>query len=124
MAAEQGFFDGIRGHKRLKTVEKQMERINGEFQSMYADSPEMAFLEEEIQWEETSRLIFTMALRNVHFAWNGLRDHGFLRLCRKWVEQNRINVMTARSTVVMIRSILPVAMCQELGEELAALEIS
>lgn len=122
--AEQGFFDGIRGHKRVKTVEKQIEKVNGEFQTRYGETQEMIYLEEEIQWEGTAKLIFVMAQRNVHFTWNGLRDYGFIRLCRKWIAEHGQRMMTPKATVAMVRSILPAAMCEELGEELSALELS
>lgn len=124
MAAEQGFLGGIRGHKRTKTVEKQIEKVSGEFQTQYGSVPEMLYLEQELRWEGSSKLIFLMAQRNVHFTWNGLRDYGFIRLCRKWAAGNGVKTMDAAAATSMIRSILPIAMCEELGEELAALEIS
>lgn len=124
MATEQGFFSGIRGHKRSKTMEKQLEKVNSEFQIQYEGTPEMVYLKEKIHWESPSELIFTMAQRNVHFAWNGLRDYGFIRLCRKWVADHDTQTMNAELTASMIKSILPAVMCEELGEELSALEIS
>lgn len=124
MAVEQSFLGGIRGHKRTKTVEKQIEKVRGEFQAQYSGTPEMLYLENEIGWEGASKLIFLMAQRNVHFAWNGLRDYGFIRLCRKWIDETDVKTMDAAAATSMIRSILPAAMCEELGEELSALEIS
>ena len=120
---EQNFYEGLRGHRRVKTLEKQIERISEEFDIRYADTPEMIFLEESVQWEGPSRLIFRMAQRNVHFKWNGLRDYGFIRLCKKWITDNEITTLSAKAAGAMIRSILPVRMCEELGEEIAALEI-
>lgn len=120
---EQNFYEGLRGQKRLRTLEKQIEKIRNEFETRYADTPEMVFLEEEIQWEGPSRLIFLMAQRNVHFEWNGLRDYGFIRLCREWIAENEITVLSAKAAASMIRNILPAQMCEELGEELSALEI-
>ncbi len=120
---EQNFYDGLRGHRRVKTLEKHIERISEEFATQYADTPEMVFLEESIQWEGPSKLIFLMAQRNVHFAWNGLRDYGFIRLCKKWIIDNEITVLSAKAAGTMIRSILPVQMCEDLGDEITALEI-
>ena len=124
MAAEQRFLGGIRGHKLAKTVEKQIEKVSGEFQPQYSGVPEMLYLENEIRWEGPSKLIFLMAQRNVNFAWNGIRDYGFIRLCQKWVRGNDVKVMDAAAAISMIRSILPAAMCEELAEELSAMEIS
>ena len=120
---EQGIFEGRRGNKRLKAIEKQKEQIYGEFQSAYKESPEMRFLKEEVRWEGTAELLFAMAMRDVHFAWKGLRDYGFLRLCKKWVEEKDETVMTAATVAAMIRTVLPEGMCKELGDELAELEV-
>lgn len=124
MPMEQNFYDGRRGHKRLKAIEKQIEKISGEFETSYADAPEMVFLNEDVRWEGPSRLIFMMAFRNVHFTWNGLRDYGFIRLCRKWILENRITSLTTQEVVVMIKAILPAQMCDELSDELSAMEIA
>lgn len=120
---DQSFYDGLRGNRRLKALEKQIDKISQEFETRYADTPEMIFLEEEVRWEGPSKLIFVMAQRNVHFTWNGLRDYGFIRLCRKWILDNESTTLSAKAAAAMIRSILPVRMCEELGEELTALEI-
>lgn len=120
---EQGIFEGRRGSKRLKAIEKHKEQIYGEFQSAYAEAQEMRFFKEEVRWEGTAELLFAMAMRDVHFAWNGLRDYGFLRLCKKWMEENRVATMTSTGVAAMLRTILPEAMCKELGEELAELEV-
>lgn len=123
MASEQGFYDGRRGYKRLKAIEKQTEKVLGEFKTEYEDSPEMKFLQGEIRWEGTSQLLLVMARRNVHFEWNGIRDYGFIRLCAKWIKEEGLTAMTPKAAAAMIRSILPEEMCRELGEELSALEI-
>ena len=120
---EQSIFEGRRGNKRLKAIEKHKEKVLSEFTTEYENSPEMRFLREDIGWEGTAELVFVMAMRNVHFTWNGLRDYGFLRLCRKWVEENQLTAMTPKTAAAMTRSILPEEMCQELSEELSALEI-
>lgn len=120
---EQGLFEGRRGSKRLKAIERQLEKVLSEFENDYENTPEMHFLQENIRWEGTAELIFAMAMRNVHFAWDGVRDYGFLRLCMRWIEEENINTMTPKSVATMTRSILPESMCQELGEELSALEI-
>lgn len=120
---DQGLFEGRRGNKRLKAIERQLEKVRSEFETDYENTPEMRFLNEEVRWEGTAELIFAMALRNVHFTWDGLRDYGFLRLCTKWIKEEEINVMIPKLVAVMTRSILPEEMCQELGEELSALEI-
>lgn len=120
---EQGLFEGRRGSKRLKAIERQLEKVLSEFENDYEDTPEMHFLQENIRWEGTAELIFAMAMRNVHFTWDGVRDYGFLRLCMRWIEEENINTMTPKAVATMTRSILPESMCQELGEELSALEI-
>lgn len=120
---EQGLFEGRRGSKRLKAIERQLEKVLSEFENDYENTPEMHFLQENIRWEGTAELIFAMAMRNVHFAWDGVRDYGFLRLCMRWIEEENINIMTPKAVATMTRSILPESMCQELGEELSALEI-
>lgn len=120
---EQGLFEGRRGSKRLKAIERQLEKVLSEFENDYENTPEMHFLQEKVRWEGTAELIFAMAMRNVHFTWDGVRDYGFLRLCMRWIEEENINTMTPKSVATMTRSILPESMCQELGEELSALEI-
>ena len=120
---EQGIFDIRRGSKRLKAIEKQKQQIYGEFQNAYEDSQEMKFLKEAVRWEGTAELLFAMAIRNVHFAWKGLRDYGFLRLCKKWIEENDETVMTPEAVMAMTKTILPEEMCKTLEEELADLEI-
>lgn len=120
---EQGLFEGRRGSKRLKAIERQLEKVLSEFENDYEDTPEMHFLQENVRWEGTAELIFAMAMRNVHFTWDGVRDYGFLRLCVRWIEEENMNIMTPKSVATMTRSILPESMCQELGEELSALEI-
>ena len=120
---EQGLFEGRRGSKRLKAIERQLEKVLSEFENDYENTPEMHFLQEKVRWEGTAELIFAMAMRNVHFTWDGVRDYGFLRLCMRCIEEENINTMTPKSVATMTRSILPESMCQELGEELSALEI-
>ena len=120
---EQGIFEGRRGSKRLKAIEKQKQQIYGEFQNEYENSQEMKFLKEAVRWEGTAELLFAMAIRDVHFAWNGLRDFGFLRLCKKWIEEQEETVMTPEAVTEMTKAILPKEMCETLEEELADLEI-
>ena len=67
-------------------------------------------------------ILFAMAMRDVHFAWNGLRDYGFLRLCKKWIEEKEETVMTPEAVMAMIKTILPEEMCKTLDEELVDLE--
>lgn len=123
MAIEQSIFDGRRGQKKLKLIEKQKEKVLGEFNTEYENSQEMHFLREAIRWEGAAELVYVMAMRNVHFAWNGLRDYGFLRLCKKWIEEKNLQVLTSKDAAAMIKSVLPEEMCQELSEELSAMEI-
>ena len=98
-------------------------KILSEFTTEYENSQEMRFLREEIRWEGMAELMLVLAMRNVNFAWNGLRDHGFLRLCKRWVEESGLETVTTKDTEVMIKSILPERMWDELDEELSALEI-
>ena len=123
MAVEQGIFDGRRGQKRLKLIEKHKVKILGEFTTEYENSQEMRFLRDEIRWEGMAELLLVLAMRNVNFAWNGLRDHGFLRLCKRWLEESGLETVTTKDAEVMIKSILPERMWDELDEELSALEI-
>ena len=123
MPMEKGFYDGRRGQKRLKAIEKQIAKVNAEFDNLYIDDPEMIFLNEEIKWEGSAKLTFIMALRNVNYTWDGIRDYGFLRLCRQWIADNDKTVMTPDDTAEMLRGILPVKMCHDLSEQLAALDI-
>lgn len=120
---EQGIFDGRRGQKRLKLIEKQREKVLGEFTTEYENSQEMRFLKQEVRWEGTAELTFAMAMRNVNFAWNGLRDYGFLRLCKSWIEEAKLTVMAPKDAEAMIKAVLPEAMWAELDEELSSLEI-
>ncbi len=124
MSMEQNLYEGRKGQKRLKAIEKQIRRINEEFEHNYANAPEMIYLEEEVRWEGTSKLIFSIAQRNVNFKWNGLRDYGFIRLCRRWLAENGIQIMTPETTSDMMGNILPEKMCAEMEEELTALELS
>ena len=125
MGIEQGIFEGRRGQKRLKLIEKQKETVLGEFTTEYENSEEMRFLREDVRWEGTAELMMAMAMRNVHFAWNGLRDLGFLKLCMKWIgEEGKltdaagIKTMTPKDAETMIRDILPEAMWEELNDEI------
>ena len=120
---ERGLYEGRRGSKRLKAIEKYKEKILEEFNNEYEMSPEMRRLREEIRWDETAELIFLMAMRDVHFTWNGIRDYGFIKLCIEWIDDEKISVLTPKSVATMIRAVLPENMCQELSEELSALEI-
>lgn len=119
MASEQGLFDGRRGQKRLKLIEKQKEKIRGDFTTEYEDSREMHFLREELKWEVIADLLMLLAMRAVHFKWQGVRDYGFLRLCKNWAVENEIHIMTQKDTEVMLASVLPGSMCNELNEELS-----
>lgn len=120
---EQNVYEGRRGHKRLKAIERQIRRIESEISNDYEDTAEMVFLNEEIRWEGVAGLIFVMAFRKVHFMWNGLRDYGYIRLCKKWIKQHRIQAMTSADATEMVKSILTEEMCMELSEELDALEM-
>ena len=120
---EQGIFDIRRGSKRLKAIEKQKQQVYGEFQNAYEDSQEMQFLKESVRWEGTAELLFVMAVRDVNFAWNGLRDYGFLRLCKKWVEEKEEPVMTPEAVTTMIKAILPKEMSEALEERMTDMEI-
>lgn len=123
MSAEQNVYEGRKGQRRLKAIEKHINRVNDEFDHNYTDSPEMKYLEEELSWQGMSRLIFAMAQRNVHFKWSGMRDYGYIRLC-KWLDGNELKVVTDDAATAMIRDILPVEMCADLSDELIALQIS
>ncbi len=120
MADEKEMYEGRKGQKRLKAIEKQICKTNAEFDHNYQDSPEMIYLGQEIQWEGTSKLIFTLAQRDVNFRWKGLRDYGYLRLCCRWINGRGLRTMTADAAAAMIKDILPREMCSSLDDELAA----
>ena len=109
--------------KMRKLIEKNIQRTNEEFDHNCEESPEMIYLDRQIKWEGTARLIFTLAQRDVNFRWNGLRDYGYIRLCCKWIDGNGLTTVTADAADAMMRDILPADMCSALDDELAALEI-
>ena len=123
MSEGQGVYEGRKGQKRLRAIERQRVSVREEFDNRYADSPEMKYLNSQIQWVGTAGLIFVMAQRDVNFKWNGMMDYGFIRLCRRWLEERGLQSVTADETADMIRDILPEEMCSELSDELVALEI-
>ncbi len=123
MSEEKGLYEGRKGQKRLKAIEKQIQRTNEEFDHTCEECPEMIYLNEQIQWEGAARLIFTLAQRDVNFRWKGLRDHGYIRLCCRWIDGNGLVTVTADAAEAMIKDILPADMCSTLDDELAALEI-
>lgn len=123
MSEGQGVYEGRKGQKRLRAIEKQIVSVREEFDNRYADSPEMKYLSSQIQWVGTASLIFIMAQRDVNFKWNGLMDYGFIRLCKRWLEEHGLQSVTSEETADMMRDILPEEMCSELSDELAALEI-
>ena len=123
MAIEQSFYEGRKGQKRYKVIEKHIEKIRSEIQNEYEDSPEMVFLEEQVRWEGTAMLVFYMAFRKVHFMWNGLRDYGYLRLCCRWIRENNLETVESSDAAAMVKSIITREMCMELSEELDALEL-
>ncbi len=123
MSEGQGVYEGRKGQKRLRAIERQIVSVREEFDNRYADSPEMKYLNSQIQWVGTAGLIFVMAQRDVNFKWNGMMDYGFIRLCRRWLEERGLQSVTADETADMIRDILPEEMCSELSDELVALEI-
>ena len=120
---DEELYRGRKGQRRLRAIEKHIDRIREEFDISYESAPEMIFLADEAQWEGTGKLIFTMAQRNVSYRWNSMMDYGFIRLCFKWIKEKNV-VMDAENTARMIRDILPEKMCGELSEELSAIEIS
>lgn len=123
MSEGQGVYEGRKGQKRLRAIEKQIVSVREEFDNRYADSPEMKYLSSQIQWVGTAGLILIMAQRDVNFKWNGLMDYGFIRLCKRWLEEHGLQSVTSEETADMMRDILPEEMCSELSDELAALEI-
>jgi len=122
MPMEKGFYDGRRGQKRLRAIEKQIAKVSTEFDSIYIDSPEMIFLNDEVRWEGSARLLFTLAMRNINYMWEGTRDYGFIRLCSKWICDNDVPVMTRDDVEDMLRDIMPLKMYTALEEQTAAFE--
>ena len=78
MSDEKGLYEGRKGQRRLKLIEKNIQRTNEEFDHNCEESPEMIYLDRQIKWEGMARLIFTLAQRDVNFRWSGLRDYGYI----------------------------------------------
>ena len=97
MSEGQGVYEGRKGQKRLRAIEKQIVSVREEFDNRYADSPEMKYLSSQIQWVGTAGLIFIMAQRDVNFKWNGLMDYGFIRLCKRWLEEHGLQSVTSEA---------------------------
>lgn len=123
MTMEQNLYEGRKGQKKLKAIEKQIQKVSSEIQNCYEDTPEMIFIEEEVKWEGAGKLIFVMAFRKVHFMWNGLRDYGYIRLCSNWIKERGLKTITSHEAAEMIKNIITQEMCNELSEELDALEM-
>ena len=66
MPMEKGFYDGRRGQKRLRAIERHIAKVTAEFDNVYIETSEMKALDEEIRWEGTARLLFMLAMRNVN----------------------------------------------------------
>lgn len=114
---EIGFFDNRRVNKRLKVLEKLREEIEDDFETRYENIEEMIFLKRNVRWEGAAEIIFLMAVRDVNLRWKGVMDYGFLKLCKKWIVENKMYSMTPKLVAEMTRTILPEDMCKELGEE-------
>ncbi len=123
MAAETVSYGSRREQKRLKSIEKRIAAVEEEFDNRYREFPEMLFMEETIIWEGAAKLIFVMAMRDVSFRWNGMRDYGFIRLCRKWTDEKKLDRLGVDEAKEMVKSILPSDMWIQLEEELAATEL-
>lgn len=123
MAAETVSYGSRREQKRLKSIEKRIAAVEEEFDNRYREFPEMLFMEETIIWEGPAKLIFVMAMRDVSFRWNGMRDYGFIRLCRKWTDEKKLDRLGVDEAKEMVKSILPSDMWIQLEEELAATEL-
>ena len=105
----QGVYEGRKGQKRLRAIERQIVSVREEFDNRYADSPEMKYLSSTDTYNGvgTAGLIFIMAQRDVNFKWNGLMDYGFIRLCKRWLEEHGLQSVTSEETADMMRDILP-----------------
>lgn len=123
MTAEHGIYEGRKGQKRLKAIEKQIASVNEEFDHRYAESREMKRLSGQVEWVGTAGLVFSLAQRDVNFKWNGMMDYGFIRLCDKWLAGRGISFVDADTALQMMGDILPAEMSAELRDELAAIEI-
>lgn len=117
------FYKGRKGQQRLKAIQKETAKINGEIQHSYANTPEMIYLENDIIWDAISKLIFLMAQKSVQFKWKGVRDYGFIRLCTRWIMENKISTLTPEIATAMMEDVLPSKMYSQLIDELDALEI-
>ena len=124
MSEERSAYEGRKGQKRLKAIEKHIKSIEEEFEDRYAESEELRFLREEVSWTGMAGLVFVLARRDVNFRWQGMMDYGYLRLCRKWLQDRGVRTVDTEQAVDMMKDVLPDDMCFELREELAALEIS
>lgn len=123
MTIDKSFYEGRKGQRRIKAIEKNIQNIKSEIDSEYETSQEMIFLEEHIRWEGKALLVFYLAFRKVHFVWNGIRDYGYLRLCCRWIRNKNLETMTSHDAAEMVRDIITHEMCVELSEELEALDL-
>lgn len=123
MTIDKSFYEGRKGQRRIKAIEKNIQNIKSEIDSEYETSQEMIFLEEHIRWEGKALLVFYLAFRKVHFVWNGIRDYGYLRLCCRWIRHKNLETMTSHDAAEMVRDIITHEMCVELSEELEALDL-
>lgn len=119
---ERSTYEGRKAQKRMKALERQIEKVRKEVKTGYEGRPELTFLEEDIRWDDTAELIFAIALRNVHFRWDGLRDYGFIRLCGKWIREREMKELRDSDVASMLTAILPAKMCSEIREEMEAAE--
>ena len=112
-----------KGRKKLEALEKQRERVSGEFDNRYLHTREMKYLKENIKWSRTSKLVFLLGQKTVYFRWKGLRDYGFIRECAQWLESHGRDEPTPEQVIDMMNAVLPDELCAKLSEELKTLEL-
>ena len=75
---ETELFKGRKGKKKREAIENEIVKLSEEFENRYLHTREMKYIEQNVTWMITSRLVFLMGQRLVYFRYKGLRDYGFV----------------------------------------------
>lgn len=119
---ETELFKGRKGKKKREAIENEIVKLSEEFENRYLHTREMKYIEQNVTWMITSRLVFLMGQRLVYFRYKGLRDYGFIRLCANWFERTGIDNPNPEQVVNMMMEILPEELRDKLSEELKTID--
>ncbi len=64
---------------------------------------EQKYLEEEIKWEESSKMIYSGVLMKLP----DLIKYGYMRLCEQWLKGHKITTVNNQVVLGMLKDILP-----------------